>query len=78
MARLIPLREHSCNMDPTATLVWSDRVTADSIYHARAGFVAVVGGTGAAHEFVYDTESAARAALARDPWWPDVPDYEES
>lgn len=76
MARLVPLKDHPHNADPSATLIWTDHVTADSIYRVRAGYVAVAGGTGAAHEGAYPTEIAAREALANDPWWPDVPDYE--
>lgn len=63
MTNLIPTRNHPHNLDPTACVVSIDHETHSFVARVRAGFVAIVGGTGCALADTYSTKAGAINAL---------------
>lgn len=61
--KLIPIAEHPHNLDPSACIVCIDHPTGDFIARVRAGFVAIVGGTGCALADTFQTKEAAINAI---------------
>lgn len=61
--RRIPTRHHQHNADPTATCVWFDPLTADTVFRVRAGYVAIIGRSGMAFAETFETKAEAINAL---------------
>lgn len=60
--KIIPLNDHSANLDPSAKLEWSNN-KGQSVYSVRGGFVAVPE-YGLAMEGLFETLKIARDHLA--------------
>lgn len=59
--QLIPLVDHPNNLDPTARIVWEDRVSLDSVYSVRGGYLANVSRVGCFAELFGSSELAQQA-----------------
>lgn len=61
---LIPISQHPHNLDPSACIVSIDHASHSFVAQVRAGFVAIVGGTGCALAETFTTKAAAINAIA--------------